>query len=38
MKKLFAVLAVAILLSSAAAPIVYDSAEDTWPRPLIEQV
>ncbi|GGF20697.1 hypothetical protein GCM10010954_19300 [Halobacillus andaensis] len=39
MKKLVAVFALVTLLASAAAPIVYDTAEDTWPRPLVvEQV
>ncbi len=38
MKKLLAVLALATLLASAAAPIVHDTAEDNHPRPLIVQV
>lgn len=38
MKKILAVLVLSTLLASAAAPIVYDSAEDAWPQPLVVQV
>ncbi|MFG6147170.1 lipoprotein [Halobacillus sp. B23F22_1] len=39
MKKLLAVLGVVALLASAAGPVVYDTADDNYPKPLVvEQV
>ncbi len=35
MKKVLAVVALATLLASAAAPVVYDTTEDQHPRPLV---
>ena len=39
MKKLLAVLAIVAFLASAAAPVLQDSAEDAYPKPLsVEQM
>ncbi len=35
MKKLFAILALATLLATVATPVVYDTAEENHPRPLV---
>ena len=38
MKKLLAVIAVVAFLASAAAPVLHDSAEHAYPKPLVVQM
>ncbi len=38
MKKVFAVLTLVTILASLAAPVVYDTAEENYPRPLVFEV